>query len=273
MQRMTQEAEDVKRALTSREQTTFTVEHRGQGMRIPISREQFESLTEDLLMRTLFTIRNVLRQASITSDQVTRVLLVGGSTRMPMVARQLETELGLPIDRSVSTDEAVVHGAAIYAGIIQSERAGIQTSVSVVNVNSHSLGVLGVEEATGRPRNAVIIPTNSALPVVKGKLFRTAKDGQRSVKVKVLEGGNASGQHGTLVAECVVRDLPPNLNKGTHVYVYFSYSQNGRMKIQAKLPKLNKEATLVVQREVGLSNDKIVQWKHRLNEYNLSLGD
>ncbi|MBM81322.1 MAG: hypothetical protein CMJ78_12125 [Planctomycetaceae bacterium] len=273
LQRMTQEAEDVKRALTNREQTTFTVEHKGQGMRLQITRNLFESLTEDLLMRTMFTIRNVLRQANCEANQVTRVILVGGSTRMPMVARQLEKELGQTIDRSISTDEAVAHGAAIYAGILQNERAGIKSSVSVVNVNSHSLGVLGTEEATGRPRNAVIIPANSQLPLVMGKRFSTAKDGQRSIKVSVIEGGNASGQNATPVAQCVIRDLPPNLPKGTKVEVFFSYQQNGRMKIRARVPKLDKEATLVVQREVGLSDENMVAWQQWIDGTNLSLGD
>jgi molecular chaperone DnaK len=117
-QRLLREAEDAKRALTARETTTISFEYAGHGMRVPVSRHQFEAMTSDLLERTRFTTRNLLKEAGLGWDAITRLLLVGGSSRMPMVQNMLEQEAGRKVDRSLSFDEAVAHGAAIYAGLM-----------------------------------------------------------------------------------------------------------------------------------------------------------
>ncbi len=271
LQRLLREAEDVKRALSSREKTVFTFEHLSQGIRVPITREQFESLTEDLMQRTIFTAGSLVKQSPFEWKEITRVLLVGGSTRMPIVKRSLEKEFGVQVDQSLSTDEAVAHGAAIYAGMLLSAEAGIEPQMSITNVNSHNLGILGRETETGRPKNAVIIPKNTPLPVTKGKRFQTGKDGQRSVKASVIEGGNASGQNSTPIGDCVVRDLPAGLPAGTAVEVFFTYARNGRMTVRARVPSLDKEAVLSVQRQAGLSDEKLQEWQGRLGQVKLTI--
>src|SRR5690606_4530534 len=132
----------------------------------------------------------------------------------------------------ISPDEAVAHGAAIYAGMLSSLAAGERPPLSVVNVNSHNLGVLGIEPATGRPRNRVLIPRNTPLPTTQRKRFKTYQDNQPNVAVRVIEGGDASGQQGTPIGKCVVSDLPPNLPKGTPVEVAFTYTPNGRLLVE-----------------------------------------
>jgi len=272
VQRMRRISEDVKRSLTHRTKTVFPVDHHGYSLRVPVTREQFEELTADLLTRTVFTIRTVIRQAGLQQSDLTRILLVGGSTRMPMVDATLEKEFGIRLDHSVSTDESVAHGAALYAGILmQKQRGGIQ-GVSVRNVNSHSLGVLGTDAKTGRPRNGVIVPANSSLPVTKGKRFSTARAGQRSVKVSVIEGGNATGQNSTPIGECIVRELPEGLPRGTRVEVYFTYRENGRLEVRAKIPSLNRNAQLIVQRESGLNQTRLDDWKSRVETIAVTQG-
>ena len=142
--------------------------------------------------------------------------------------------------------------------------------MTVQNVNSHSLGVLGTDTKTGRPRNGVVVPANTALPVTKGKRFSTARDGQTSVKVSVIEGGSATGQNSTPVGECVVRDLPKGLPKGTHVDVIFTYKENGRLEVQATIPALKKKAKLVVQRDTGLSDARLEEWISRVEKIAVS---
>lgn len=271
VQRLKRIGEDVKRALTYREKTTFPVDQFGYSLRVPITREQFEEMSADLMTRTIFTIRSVVRQAGLQMSDLTRVLLVGGSTRMPMVGATMQKEFRLELDNSVSTDEAVAHGAALYAGVLMAKETGGISGMSVQNVNSHSLGVLGTDTKTGRPRNGIVVPANTPLPVAKGKRFTTARDGQTSVKVAVIEGGNATGQNSTLVGECVVRDLPEGLPKGTQVDVIFTYRENGRLEVRAKIPALNRKAKLVVQRESGLNDDRLEEWKSRVAEIGVSI--
>ena len=125
---------------------------------------------------------------------VTRLLLVGGSSRMPMVQKILEAESGMKVDRSLSPDEAVAHGAALYAGLLIAKSASspeTKPAMRVRNVSSHDLGVLSKDPTTGRPVNSVIIPRNSVLPITKGKRFRTARKGQKDISINVIEGGDS----------------------------------------------------------------------------------
>jgi molecular chaperone DnaK len=231
VQTLVRKAEEAKRALSAREKVKIIFEHAGYEIALPLSRQNFESLTADLLDRTRFTTINLLRQACLSSKDLNRLILVGGSTRMPMVSAMLERELGIKPDRSLSVDEAVAHGAAIYAGLLLATKS-ISVNMRVHNVNSHSLGVLGIESATGRKRNTVLIPRNTRLPATNTRCFQTRRDDQNSVVVEVIEGGDASGNGSTPIGRCIVRNLPPGLPAGTAVEVTFSYEQNGRLKVQ-----------------------------------------
>ncbi len=179
-----------------------------------------------------------------------------------MVARMLHRESGQEPDRSLSADEAVAHGAAIYAGLLLASNSG--QSMRVRNVNSHDLGVLGIEPGTGRPRLKVMIPRNSPLPKGKASRFKTHRPDQRSVAVKIVEGGDASGNNSTPVGTCVVRNLPPGLPQATPVDVTFTYAPNGRLSVQARLPDLGMEASLAIERDSGLSEEGLRGWDRRL---------
>lgn len=265
-QRLMHAAEDTKRALSAREQATVVFEHGGQMLKTVVSRTGFEKLTADLLERTRLTVTNVLREASLGWNQVTRLLLVGGSTRMPMVQQMLERESGKKVDRTLSADEAVAHGAAIYAGLLQSGGKIGGTPITIKNVNSHNLGVLGVEPATGRPRVKVMIPHNTTLPATKAARFKTHHANQPSVAVRVVEGGDASGQNSTSIGTCVVRELPPGLPAGTPVEVVFLYAENGRLTVKAKLPSINRTAALTFQRTSGMAEAALHDWSSRIKQ-------
>lgn len=265
MQRLLHEAEEAKRSLTAREQTRINFQHVGESVRVPISREEFEGLTADLLDRTRFTVRSVLKEARLSWADVTRLLVVGGSSRMPMVQRMLEKESGLKCDRSLSADEAVAHGAAIYAGLLTATARGEAPTMKVRNVSSHDLGVLGIEAATGRPRNSVVIPKNTVLPATKGRRYKTSKFDQRKVVINVIEGGDSAGNNSTPIGSCVIRDLPPGLPAGTPVDVYFSYADNGRLTVRGQLPELKREAELHIERASGLTDANLNDWTNRRN--------
>ncbi len=263
--RLYREAEDAKRSLSVREQVMVTVEHAGEGMRIPLTREMFESLTAALLQRTLFTTKQVLRESGFGWEDLTRILLVGGSTRMAAVARSLEEASGMAVDRSLSADEAVAHGAAIYAGYLQqSPSRPTKKSLKIQNVNSHSLGILGTDPKTKRSRNSVLIPRNTALPVTKTRRFSTAKRNQRNVAIVVVEGGDASGQNSTVIGKFVIENLPSNLPAGSPVDVAFSYSSDGRLTVHARLPEADIEKRVAVDRATGLTEAGIVDWSSKM---------
>lgn len=265
LQALISEAEDAKHALSAREEANILFAFDGNRLRVQLSRDQFESVTVDLVDRTALTVKKVLREAGRDWSDLTRLMLVGGSTRMPMIGQMLQSESGLATDRSASADEAVAHGAAIYACLLMADENMARKGMSVTNVNSHDLGVLGIEPGTGMRRRKVLIPRNTTLPAVGAGTFATQKDGQATVKVTVIEGGDATGANATHIGKCVVTDLPPDLPAKTPVRVTFDYSTNGRLSVGASLPKAGCHANTTIQRSAGLTDQTFELWRNRID--------
>jgi len=264
LQTLLREAEDAKRALSSRSSVTVRYSHQGQRIQVVLTRDELESLTSDLLQRTMFTVEKLLRDAKKSWADLTRILLVGGSTRMPMVQRALEEHSGMTVDRSLSPDEAVAHGAALYAGFLQQGSKATDRNLAVKNVNSHDLGVLGLEKETGMRRRRIMIPRNTTLPARSRSRFVTHRVGQQRVVVHVVEGGDDSGKNSTAIGKCVVSSLPPNLPAKSPVMVHFHYGANGRLNVKASLPDTGKQASMTIARASGMSEDVLRQWKRRI---------
>ena len=263
------EAEDAKRALTSRDSVTIRCSIDGKRMQHTVTRQELEQLTSDLVQRTLFTVEKLLRDAKRQWSDLTRILLVGGSTRMPMIAKTLEEASGMKPDRTLSPDEAVAHGAALYAGFLQSGGSPMQKNMAVKNVNSHDLGVLAIEKATGMNRRRMMIPRNTLLPARGRSRFTIHRAGQKKIIVNVIEGGDDSGKNSTAIGKCVVSDLPDNLSAGANVVVEFIYLRNGRLNVKASLPDTGHQAGMVIERASGMSEEDLQLWTQRIanNEY------
>ena len=161
----------------ARPRSSATITASGCGRRSPASASRSSRRTSWAAPRATTSL--VLRQAGLQWDQIDRILLVGGSTRMPMVAEMLRRLSGKEPDRSLSPDEAVAHGAALYAAMLMGESgAAARAKVDLINVNSHSLGVVGVHTQTGERRNVTLIPKNTPLPARKVRQFQTARANQ-----------------------------------------------------------------------------------------------
>ncbi len=254
---------EAKHTLSVRSRAAIRVDFAGTSCEVPVTREQFEELTADLLERTAYTSRQLLAAGGLSWNNVSRILLVGGSTRMPMVARMLQQVTGIVPDRSVNPDEAVARGAALYAYhlLASPEQGGSGSTFAVTNVNSHSLGVEGIDPATFRRINVVLIPRNTPLPVRFTEKFTTKSDGQRSTVIQVLEGESTLPGECTAIGRTVIRDLPLGLPKGWPVEVTFEYGANGRLSVHGVVPGTHRQVTLELERDVGLSREGISRWK------------
>jgi molecular chaperone DnaK len=199
---------------------------------------------------------------------IDKVLLVGGSTRMPQVAEMLTELTGKSPDRSLSADEAVAHGAALYADLLIQKHGlgGGHTEFSITNVNSHSLGVVGVEPATGRKVNAVLVPKNTPLPKSAARRFKTAKPNQPNVRIVVVEGESEMPEACTEVGVAIIHDLPPNLPAGWPVEVRFEYAENGRLTVKGKLSGHETVVTTEFIRDNSLSDDDLMLWAENLEK-------
>ena len=262
LNRLYQDAMEAKHTLTARSRASIQINYSGRASEIQVLRDQFEEMTSDLIERTSYTSRQLLSAAGLQWKDVQRVLLVGGSTRMPMVAHMLRKLTEIEPDRIVNPDEAVARGAALYAHHLLAKQEGSRRpTFQVTNVNAHSLGVEGIDTDTLRKKNVILIPRNSALPVKHTERFATKSEGQRSIIIRVLEGESSLPGECIAIGRTVVRDLPVGLPKGWPVEITFEYATNGRLAVHAMVPGTQHRALLELEREVGLSGGGIAQWK------------
>ncbi|MGE0608065.1 MAG: Hsp70 family protein [Pirellulales bacterium] len=262
--RLWRECEDAKRTLSARGKATITCDYMGMAARVEVTREKYEEMTFDLVDRTRFTTRQALQAAGLDWGQIDRVLMVGGSSRMPMIRNMLKQLTGKEPDTSVSADEAVGHGAALRAGLIIAQSNGEPPPFKIKNVNSHSLGIVGTDPATGRKRVAQLIPRNTTLPTRAERKFMTKSAGQDSVLVQIVEGESPSPDSCTALGKCVIRDLPKDLPAKSAVNVRFEYGADGRLTVSVKVEGTEKRVTQEIQRENSLSREQLDHWRDRI---------
>ena len=259
--RLWRDCEDAKRTLSARSKTSIPCDYKGHALRHEVTRDKFEAITSDLLDRTSFTTRQTLQAAGMSWEDIDRVLMVGGSTRMPAVVDLLRRLSGKEPDASVAADEVVAHGAALRAGILMQNDDGKRPMFDVKNVNSHSLGVVATDPATKRPRNAILIPRNTPLPVTAKRTFKTQKDGQGSVLVQIVEGESATPDQCVQVGRCTVPDLPKGLPAQTPIDVRFRYEENGRLQIKVVVADAKKEIRHEITRENSMTREQLDTWR------------
>lgn len=184
---------------------------------------------------------------------------------MPGVRWMLKGLAGMEPDRSVSPDEAVAHGAALHAGLLLDRRAGRVPRFQIKNVNSHSLGVVAHHPRTGHLINAILIPRNTALPAEETRVFRTQKESQRSVLVRIVEGEAADPKHCSQIGRCSIHDLPPGLPKNTPIEVGFRYLENGRLDVRVKVAGTGKLLHHEIMRDNSLTSEQLNGWRRYIS--------
>jgi molecular chaperone DnaK len=253
--------DETKRSLSTRRRVTVVVQFAGKQLQLPIERQQFEQLTADLLERTALTTRQTLQSAGLSWKQIDDVLLVGGMTRVPAVQRMIADLWGRQPEVTISPEEAVAQGAALYAQFLLAARQGRPLPIRFVNVNSHSLGVVATDAQTKNRCNAIVIPRNSPLPASATRVFVTQKAGQQSIAINIVEGESSNPDECSPVGRCVVRGLPPNLPRHTAVEVSFRYQENGRLTISVALPGNPAPLEHALTRENTMSAEQLDSWR------------
>jgi molecular chaperone DnaK len=219
-------------------------------------------------MRTRLTSQEVLRRAGLRWEEVDRILLVGGSTHMPMTGQMLQEITGKVPDNSLAVSEVVARGAAIHAGIIASRDAEDSEyldadlrdalgDVVEINVISHSLGI---EVRQGEERvSDVLIPKNTQLPTAASRVYRTVIENQQRVRVKVLQGEAHQADSCILIGECWVEGLAPNLPKLSPIQVRCGVASNGLIDVMALDMTSGTMARTEIHRSSGLSDEEIAR--------------
>lgn len=269
-------AERAKRTLSKLNQASITCTHAGKVLTVPLTRAEFEAQTRDLLTRTRLTTQQLLRQVGFGWDKIDRLLLVGGSTHMPMTRQMLQEISGKQPDNSLAVSEVVARGAALHAGIVASRGGdnGMQLDADVrealgqvieINVNSHSLGI-EIKHQNERV-NDILIPKNTQLPAAASRVYRTVVENQQRVRVKVLQGEAHQADACIHIGECWIEGLPANLPKSSPVQVRCGCGSNGLIDVMALDMTSGKMARAEIHRSSGLAEEdlaKEMEWVHGL---------
>ena len=272
------ECDQAKIRLSDAESTKVSCRHNGKSIEVEISRDRFLQMTEDLLQRTIDTTELVLEQAGITKSEIDAVVLVGGSTLMPVVGETLERVIGKAPYRDLSPFTAVAQGAAIHAAILeakfrkddanQTERLKkMLARVRQENVNSHGLGIEVRDRKTKKRANYVMIPRNTKLPAEMRHTFVTNYDDQRRVNIQVMQGEAPDPDACALIGNCRISDLAANLNVGSPIEVIYSFDESGRVHIKAIDQTGGGTATVTIERAAGLDDDNIETLAKLASEY------
>ncbi|MFX4302841.1 molecular chaperone DnaK [Alicyclobacillus tolerans] len=254
LQRLKDAAEKAKKELSSTLTTTISLPFISadatgpKHLEVNLTRAKFEEITADLVESTLGPTRQALSDAGLSANDVDRVILVGGSTRIPAVQEAIKKLIGKEPSKGVNPDEVVAVGAAIQAGVLTGE----VKDVVLLDVTPLSLGIETLGGVFTR-----LIDRNTTIPTSKSQIFSTAADNQTSVEIHVLQGEREMARDNKTLGRFTLTDIPPAPRGIPQIEVTFDIDANGIVHVSAKDLGTGKSQRITITASSGLSKDEI----------------